>query len=179
HRPDAGNVAAAEIYLGLGRHQQAGEQVDEGGLAGAVGPDDRDELARADGNGYVVERAEGAVMLGYAAGLDEWRHDLASCRRRPAPRTFGCEGAGSSMRPGRRREDAMSAPRSAAMPASPRGKKMTMAASRAPSTKRQYWVIDCSWSCRSVSVSAPTTGPRKLVKPPSTVMNTRWPECVQ
>ena len=47
HRPDPGNVLALEQHLALGRHQQAGEQIDQRGLAGAVGAHDRDELARA------------------------------------------------------------------------------------------------------------------------------------
>ena len=74
HRALAGDVPAPEVDLALGRYQQAGEQIDERGLAGAVGPHDRDELALADGQRHVVERLEGTVVLGHAPGLDERRH---------------------------------------------------------------------------------------------------------
>ena len=48
HRPDAGDVVALEEHLALGRHQQAGQQIDQRGLAGAVRAHDRHELAVGD-----------------------------------------------------------------------------------------------------------------------------------
>src|SRR5262245_19509914 len=69
--------------------------------------------------------------------------------------------------------------RSAASPAMPSGNAMTISARMAPSTKRQYSVSDCSWSCNKVKARAPTIGPKKFENPPSTAMNTSWPDCVQ
>ena len=71
---DAGDVGALEEHLALGGHQQAGQQVDERGLAGAVRSNDRDELAFADRDGHVLERAEIAVVLGHALGFDQRGH---------------------------------------------------------------------------------------------------------
>ena len=86
HGSDAGDVLSLEVDLAIGRHQQAGEKIDQRRLARAVGPDDRDELAGADGNRDVVERAEGAVVLGHAACFNERGHRAASNRRRRSMR---------------------------------------------------------------------------------------------
>src|SRR5439155_1707550 len=67
----------------------------------------------------------------------------------------------------------------ASRPSSPPGKKMTTTASSAPKTKRQYAVSDITASCRKMKTTAPTTGPRKWWKPPSSSMKTKMPECVQ
>src|SRR6185295_12573592 len=97
------------------------KQIDQRRLAGAVGADNRHELPLGDRHADVVERAEFPVVLGYALGFDEGGHVAASPLRLPN-----------------------SPARSPAMPARPRGKKITIAARTAPSTKRQYCVIDCS-----------------------------------
>src|SRR2546428_88045 len=83
--PDAGDVAALEVDLALARHQKTGEEVDQRRLAGAVGPHDRDEFACTHGNGDVLERLEGPVMLGHPPRFDERGHDMTSSRRRPGP----------------------------------------------------------------------------------------------
>src|SRR5262249_7560100 len=120
HRPEPGDILAHEQYLAGGRRQQAGEQIDQRGLACAVRTDHRDELAGVDPEAHVIERAQRTELLADAAGLEQRRH--AALRR-------------SLCR------------RSSARPASPAGKPITMIARMAPSTKRQYWVSVCSWSC--------------------------------
>ena len=46
--PETGDVLPFECHRALARPQQPGQQVDEGGLAGAIRPDDGDELTFAD-----------------------------------------------------------------------------------------------------------------------------------
>ena len=62
---------------------------------------------------------------------------------------------------------------------SPPGAKITMIARIAPKTSRQYGTTDITVSCRKMNTKAPSTGPKKLAKPPSSAMNTRLPEWVQ
>src|SRR5437764_67117 len=107
-RADAAHVAAPEAHAARARAEDTGEDVDEGGLARAVRPDDRDEFAGADAEAHPVERAELAVEL---------------------PEPLGAEDHAPDRRPGRRRR--------AASPMSPPGAKMTRAARIAPKTSRQ------------------------------------------
>ena len=57
-----------------GRPQQAGEDAQEGGLAGAVGADQPEQLARFDRQRHVVQRLDGAVALGDVLGRDGGGH---------------------------------------------------------------------------------------------------------
>src|SRR5260370_773365 len=117
HRPDPGNALAHEQHLARGRGQEPGEQVDQGGLAGAVWPDHRDELVRLYGDTDIAQGAQFAEILADGSGLEERGHgDFRACRQR----------------------------RSSARPASPPGNPMTMTARTAPRIKRQYCVRDCS-----------------------------------
>src|SRR6266852_2999437 len=152
HRPDAGNALAHEQHLAAARLEQAGQQVDQGRFASTIRTDDRNQLARVHREADVIERLERPVEFA----------DLPRFQKR----------AHAALRANRRRS-------SSASPATPAGKAMTMSARMAPRMKRQYCVSDWSWSCSSVKVSAPTIGPKKLEKPPSTVMNTSCPDCVQ
>src|SRR5262249_39446463 len=147
-RSHAGNILAHEQDFAGARREQPGEEIDQRGLAGAIGPDDRDQLARMHGHADLNERAEGAIGLADLARFEQQGHAafLAILRRR-----------------------------SVANPAMPSGNAMTISAKIAPSTKRQYSVNDCSWSCNKVKVRAPTIGPKKFENPPSTAMNTSWP----
>src|SRR5439155_14926969 len=145
HGPHAADVLALEAHGAARGRQQAREDVDERRLAGAVGADDRHELAAPDPQRDAVEGADAAVEHPYVDRLQQ-RH------------------AGRSR---------------ASRPSSPPGKKMTTPASSAPKTKRQYAVSDITASCRKMKTTAPTTGPRKWWKPPSSSMKTRLPECVQ
>ena len=59
----ASDVAAQELDPAVGRRQVAGDHVDEGGLAGAVGADHADGLALLDSHVDVVGRDDGAEAL--------------------------------------------------------------------------------------------------------------------
>ena len=62
---------------------------------------------------------------------------------------------------------------------SPPGAKITMNARMAPKTRRQYGTTDMTVSCRKMKTKAPRMGPKKLANPPSRVMKTMLPDCVQ
>ena len=115
-RTDAGDALSPKQNLAVARHEEPGEQIDQGRLAGAVRPDDRDELVGCNSDADILERAECAVSFADPAGFEERAHAAA--------RRFGRSMSG--------------------MAAIPPGKPMTMMARIAPSTKRQYCVSDCS-----------------------------------
>src|SRR5229473_1767937 len=79
-RADAPDVAALEPHVALARREDTGEQVDQGGLAGAVGTDDRDELAFADGKADPVEGDEGPVALPEIVRLEDHRRETRPMR---------------------------------------------------------------------------------------------------
>src|SRR5438445_2826958 len=106
-RADATDVAILESDVARARPRHAREDVDQGRLAGSVGPDDRDELTRGDPEAHAVERAELSVEFGEPGRLED--HARAG-------------------EPGRRRDT---------RPTSPSGAKITMTASIAPKTSRQ------------------------------------------
>ena len=85
HRADAGRVALLEAHRPRGGAQHAGEHVDEGGLARAVGADDRDELAGAHREAHPIERDEIAVELADVAGLENGLagHDGRGLAKKP------------------------------------------------------------------------------------------------
>src|SRR5438132_88563 len=103
----ATDVAILESDVARARPRHAREDVDQGRLAGSVGPDDRDELTRGDPEAHAVERAELSVEFGEPGRLED--HARAG-------------------EPGRRRDT---------RPTSPSGAKITMTASIAPKTSRQ------------------------------------------
>ena len=149
---DAGDVPPLEAHGAGARAQQPGQDVDEGGLAGPVGTDDRDELARR-------ATAQTARRRGRRSRRRSLRTATAS---RSGPDLIRALPARPSIRPMR-----------------PWGKKMTTTARMAPKTKRQYSVSDITWSLRKMKTKAPRSGPKKLAKPPRSSMKTRLPECVQ
>jgi hypothetical protein len=55
-------VAHHHDAAGIGR-EQAGQQLEQRGLAGAVGAEQGDEFARAHGKAHAVDSADGAVGL--------------------------------------------------------------------------------------------------------------------
>ena len=57
--------------LALGGDVQAGEAVEEGGLAGAVGADEADDLAAVDGEVDVAYGGEAAEAHGDAGGFED------------------------------------------------------------------------------------------------------------
>ncbi len=66
----------------LGGDVEAGEAVEEGGLAGAVGSDEADDLAAVDGEVDVADGGEAAEAHGDAACVED---GLAGGRRWPSP----------------------------------------------------------------------------------------------
>src|SRR5436190_290801 len=117
--PEPAHVAVLERDDAGGGAQDAGQHVDERGLAGPVRPDDRHELARVDGEAHAVEGAELAVELPDPLGTKDHAR-AASC----------------------------SAARFAQSPASPPGAKMTMPARIAPKISRQTGTTDITQAWR-------------------------------
>ena len=74
-----GDVAALEPDVPGARRERAGDQVEEGALAGAVRPDDRGQAAGEEARGHVGERREAAEALGEPLDLEDRRgaHRLA------------------------------------------------------------------------------------------------------
>src|SRR5437667_1288820 len=118
HRADAADLTVLEAHAARAWSRDAGAEVDERRLAGAVGPDDRDELARVDPEAHAVEGTE--LSVEFSEPLRLQNH---------------ARGAG----PGRRRVTS---------PMSPCGATMTMTASIAPKISRQYGTIDITQFCR-------------------------------
>ncbi len=74
HRPHAGDACASKQHVAGRGREQAGEQVDQGRLARAIGADDRQHLAGVRGDADVRERLEGPERLAQVAGLDQGGH---------------------------------------------------------------------------------------------------------
>src|SRR5262249_51133071 len=149
---DTGDRLAHEQNFARARLEQSREQVDERRLASTVGANNRDELILVHRHADILERPQDAEGLANLARLQQHTHVALRVRLRASSPT---------------------------RPAMPSGKPMTISARRGPSTKRKYWDSDCSWSCSRVRVSAQIRGPTKWKKPPSTAINTSWPDCVQ
>src|SRR5205807_5949506 len=134
---------------------QAGDQVHEGGLAGAVGPDEPDGLARLDRQVDVIDRDEPPEELRQPAALEQ-RHQIRLSRRSARM---------ASIRP----------PRARTISASPRGAKMTSRHTSAP--KKTLWrkteMLVRSTS-RLLSTTAPASGPSAVPGPPKRVMTIDW-----
>ena len=77
-----GELGAVEGDRALGRDVQAGDHVEERGLAGAVGPDERDDAAARDGEVDVVDGQQAAEALRAALGDEQVAALLAGSRRR-------------------------------------------------------------------------------------------------
>src|SRR2546422_3613528 len=118
HRADAADLTVLEAHAARAWSRDAGEDVDERRLAGAVGPDDRDELARVDPEAHAVEGTELSVEFSEPVRLQNHARDAGTGRRRVTS------------------------------PMSPCGAKMTMTASIAPKISRQYGTIDITQFCR-------------------------------
>ena len=85
-RLQAGDVGAGKAHAARGRLHHPGDQVEQRGLAGAVGPDDGANLADGDLHADVVDGDECAIALGQAVNLDEGRgHPIRSPLGRPWP----------------------------------------------------------------------------------------------
>src|SRR5947208_2219885 len=82
-RTGVGDVGAREDDPSRVRVEIAGEAVEERGLAGAVRPDQPDDLARADREGDVLVGNEAAEALRDRAELEEGRHAQPCPTSRP------------------------------------------------------------------------------------------------
>ena len=99
-RSDASNIPAHEQNLAGARFKQPGEQIDQRGLSGAVGPHDRHQFAGMHAHVDLIERAEGAVEFADLAGLEQQGHAThpAIVRRRSAANPADSPAAGDSRR---------------------------------------------------------------------------------
>src|SRR5262249_52862106 len=82
HRAGAADVAVLESHPSGARPDDTRQDIDQGRLAGAVGADDRDELAVADGEAHAVEGAELAVELAEPVGFEDHARPASAGRRR-------------------------------------------------------------------------------------------------
>ena len=81
------HVGAGEHDAPVGRRDVAGDQVEHGGLAGAVRADHGQRLAVLDGEAHGVHGLERAVELGHAVKFQQDRHEsFAAAAARSARR---------------------------------------------------------------------------------------------
>ena len=154
HRTDAGDVVALEANDARGGLEQPGEHVHQRRLAGAVRAR-RSTPARLRRSTATRRRARRSRRRPCARRRSR---SAALMRARTQPSTTAsCASAHETARE--------AAPRSAP------GSRPARSASTASSP--------ISSDLRKMNVKAPTSGPKKLANPPSTVMNTSSPECVQ
>src|SRR5262245_22335747 len=119
--------------------QDAGNAVDQGALAGAVGSDQTDTLARRDREVDAVERDEAAEALAQGADLEQRGHRGPRARRR-----------------------------SCTSPTMPFGAMITNATRSTPTISRLTAdeMVTVAICCRLPSSTAPISGPIQLVVPP-------------
>src|SRR6185437_12244540 len=84
-RRQSGDVAAVEADGAGGRREKSADQVEEGGLAGAVRPDDRAQFALRHIERNLAHRDEIAEALGDVVDF-EHVHALLRCRKPSNPR---------------------------------------------------------------------------------------------
>src|SRR5690606_25159166 len=77
-RGQAGNALSRQAYLAAGRRQRAGDQVEHGGLARPVRPDQAEDLAFADVEADIVDGDEAAELLARAGNAEDGGHGFAS-----------------------------------------------------------------------------------------------------
>src|SRR5262245_46093223 len=98
-----GNAPAVDGDLTAVRHQEAGDEVEERGLAAARRPEQGHQLAAAHQQRYRVERDDIAEAFGDAIELDRNRVAGRPARRRNERRTFSGNPQRSAPLQGRRR----------------------------------------------------------------------------
>src|ERR687897_226922 len=81
-RTAAGDVVAVEVHAALLRAVDAGHQVEQGRLAGAIGADDGEQLPRLDGEGHTIDRDHAGETQGHVAYVEDRRHHAAHRFRR-------------------------------------------------------------------------------------------------
>ena len=75
---EVGHVAPAQPHLATRGRERPRDDVEQRALARAVGPDEADQLALADGEAHVVERGEPAELLGDPVHLEDGSHRSAA-----------------------------------------------------------------------------------------------------
>ena len=70
----AHQLGFAQPDAAFGGFVHAGDQVEDCRLAGAVGPDDADQLARVHRQAEVIHRAQPAEVMGHVINLQQRRH---------------------------------------------------------------------------------------------------------
>src|SRR5262249_20703826 len=88
---EAGDVLAVEAHAALAGRVEAGDHVEQRRLAGAVRPDDREDLAGAHREAHPAERSQRSEMLGQPLDLEDQavgRHERRprTCRNPKSPR---------------------------------------------------------------------------------------------
>ena len=81
-RRQAVDIAAVQPHGAAVRREQAGHEVEQGGLAGAVRPDQRMDLAGADRQARVRHGADAAELLGDAVDLERRSRRPSRARRK-------------------------------------------------------------------------------------------------
>src|SRR6185369_8566173 len=100
-RREAGDVLAAIKNAAFLRRVEAGEQIEEGGLTGAVRADNAGDFIFAQRIGHVVDRDHRAEPLGDVLRPDDFRRAhvfLSLSERAPAHAVYARVGAFASMR---------------------------------------------------------------------------------
>src|SRR5262249_28740085 len=131
------DVLAAEAHHAAARGEQAGHDIEQRGLAGAVGADDREDLPGLDGEADARQRGERAEAFRDVVDLE----DHAAARRA-------------------RRE------KSWRRPNSPRGMNSTMTMRTPPITMKYQSTTDETLSRRIVKNAPPMIGPTSVPSPP-------------
>src|SRR5438067_179330 len=132
-------LAAEQDLAGVGA-ELAVDDVEAGGLAGAVRSDEREELSCREREAHVFDSVHAAEGLLQVAHLEKRAHPRA---RLAQP---------------------------AIVPAMPDGKTSTSTRISTPSTPRQYGVCRITESCSTVNTGAPTSGPARSWMPPSSTI---------
>src|SRR6185369_4975726 len=146
---EPGDLAPPEPDTAGAGPVKSGDQVEERGFPGPVGPDHREDLALPDGEAHLRERREGAEALGKRLDLEDYavvRH------RRP--------------------------PRSSRSPSRPLGMNRTMKIRTSPITMKYQSTYDETFSCSRTKNAPPTTGPARVPSPPIMTMMMNSPETV-
>src|SRR4051812_6473030 len=85
-RPEPCHVAAVEPHAAARRADRSRDETEEGRLAGAVRPDEREARTRLDGEGHAGDRAKLAVAAPDLLELEDRRHAVSRRRsQRPPP----------------------------------------------------------------------------------------------
>src|SRR6185369_9700201 len=161
-RAQAGDVAAAEQHLPGIWLEQAGDQVKQRCLAGAIGADDRMQLTARQCQAQVVDRGETAES---ARQIASFEHRCCHCSTRNVCETgFGprsCSRCSSAARHS---------------PTRPFGARMTTRIATRPTIKE--WCSQCVETTSRITMNSvvPMMGPNNVPAPPTMAQTTPSPD---